>query len=967
MSTTLKDPNSAENDAKEKLQDPYRHKSLPSNGDADSPYANPEDIKKDIADRSVIGDAERNARPTNQEASIDQRENAGHSWTNNVSEKAKSDAISKKFLKKKGVWILFGVGGVSIFSIFNTLIFPSLMLVHVASAVLTGDVAGVVSQIVEDRKTHIANKQIRAMNKEATKRCGTIAVKCKYKGIGPVQKKKLKMAGIDVECGRSFIPGRCNPKKFIDTRTGKSYGPRAFEKEMRSNADFRNRAYKSFHKGIVMTYAGEKAKSVWKKFGIFRGKRPPISKDDEPSKKKVRIRTLFRGLNANNGGELRAGTRATKTGDDPATASENAKIEETNEQIKQTDEYTRGYGDELKADADDPNKAVPPDPIDASSNKEVEKAVDSVRGSGAMNTLRGALVPTAIFDEFCRVKGIVKSVSAAKKVLANRQLIAYSFEFMRLANQIKAGDADGNTVQEISDMATYFTSKDDQGESAFDSFGWNWGVDGKVSKQGEGEDITKYQLGGGGVANEVADTIPQAGCDITGNPIVQGTAVAVTLIPGVGQAAKAGMKLSTVALKAAIKKGVERIVEGGIKKNAAKVAKNPLARMGAMQAFWMYAVPPLITNVARASTGTVITGDERGKDVGNAFVGGFGALNASGARAQGLQPLTKDQLLGARQEIREKQIQLAKEGRVEQFNINDPNSFLSKVFVASAPTLNSLSVSNFPTKIAGLSIGSFSNLTANTYADFQPEAYDICVDNDYEDLGVAVDPFCNPQYGFSANTINSPQYDAEAVTDYMYDGGYVTASGDPTGDYEDFLKKCPDAETLEDAECMNKDVKHTMFGLYTLDSSIYDDIEAQGSEEEDDTGLISGDAQELAQQILKNESIDLNSSNFCRYCTEDIKNTADGKPAYGDVEIDVNLLKFLAELGEKSKVDVNSITGAGSGHSGNSNHYKGTAIDFGCSLNKSLADTIGKKYGITRYTGEWCPDHGHWHYSVGGN
>ena len=125
MSTTLKDPNSAENDAKEKLQDPYRHKSLPSNGDADSPYANPEDIKKDIADRSVIGDAERNARPTNQEASIDQRENAGHSWTNNVSEKAKSDAISKKFLKKKGVWILFGVGGVSIFSIFDN---PNLVM-----------------------------------------------------------------------------------------------------------------------------------------------------------------------------------------------------------------------------------------------------------------------------------------------------------------------------------------------------------------------------------------------------------------------------------------------------------------------------------------------------------------------------------------------------------------------------------------------------------------------------------------------------------------------------------------------------------------------------------------------------------------------------------------------------------------------------------------------------------------------
>lgn len=587
-----------------------------------------------------------------------------------------------------------------------------------------------------------------------------------------------------------------------------------------------------------MFYGGEAAKKLWNRFGIFRGKRPPVPRDDDPNNKRVAVRKLFRGMNANNGGELRAGSRATKTGDDPATKAENLAIDNANEQIKETDTYTNGYGSELEDAAQDPNKPVPPDPIDADSNAEVKGAVDSVRGAGVMNTLKGALVPTAIFDEFCRVKGIVKSVSAAKKVLASRQLIAYSFEFLRLANQIKAGDADGDTAQEISDLATYFTSKDAQGQSAFDSFGWNWGVNGKMSKQTEGEDITKYQLGGGGVASDVADTIPQTGCDITGNPIVQGTAVAVTLIPGVGQVAKAGMKVSTTALRLAIKNGVERVVEGGIKKNATKVAKNPLARMGAMQAFWMYAVPPLITNIARASTGTVVTGDEYGKDVGNAYISGFGSLNSSGARTQGMQPLTKSEVLAYTSEVKERKSQLAKNSDINQLDINTPDSFMNKTFLALAPTFSNMSISNFATKIGGLSLGSISNLTANTYADFQPAAYDICVDNDYEELGVAVDPFCNPQYGFSFKTINSPAYDAEVVADYMYDSGYISADGKPAGDYVTFLEKCVDTDELTDPECMEKDVKHTMFGLYRLDSSIYEDIELS-----EETGETTSDAE----------------------------------------------------------------------------------------------------------------------------
>jgi hypothetical protein len=144
-----------------------------------------------------------------------------------------------------------------------------------------------------------------------------------------------------------------------------------------------------------------------------------------------------------------------------------------------------------------------------------------------------------------------------------------------------------------------------------------------------------------------------------------------------------------------------------------------------------------------------------------------------------------------------------------------------------------------------------------------------------------------------------------------------------------------------------------------------DDVGDNGSGSNGGIG-VRGDSRTIAQQILANKNIDLSAANFCRYCTEDITNTAAGKPAYSDVNIDINILRFLLDLGQNGPVDVNSITGAGTGHSvPNSNHYIGKAIDLACSIDVAKADAIGAKYGIRRNS-EKCPDDGHWHYSTDG-
>lgn len=124
MPTTRKQPNAAENDARQKLEDPYRYKSLPTKGDADSRYANPEDVRRDIVDRPTISDAEKNARPNNPREPIDRQEN-NTPWSIKISSNSQKTSsnlgFSKKSLKKYGALagLISFIVGFSLWLIFN--------------------------------------------------------------------------------------------------------------------------------------------------------------------------------------------------------------------------------------------------------------------------------------------------------------------------------------------------------------------------------------------------------------------------------------------------------------------------------------------------------------------------------------------------------------------------------------------------------------------------------------------------------------------------------------------------------------------------------------------------------------------------------------------------------------------------------------------------------------------------------
>ncbi len=157
-----------------------------------------------------------------------------------------------------------------------------------------------------------------------------------------------------------------------------------------------------------------------------------------------------------------------------------------------------------------------------------------------------------------------------------------------------------------------------------------------------------------------------------------------------------------------------------------------------------------------------------------------------------------------------------------------------------------------------------------------------------------------------------------------------------------------------------------------------------------DSGRPSGDAQELAQQLLKQadggkvrfnvlNSADVNDRSTPK---DNVVDMSKGQPAqttsncsgrgaqppHSSVNLNTDLLAFLVELSQQASqtIQINALAGQCHGET-TSNHYKGTAVDFDCPFDAALADKVGKKYNISDQTGEACANAAHYHYSVGGH
>jgi hypothetical protein len=191
---------------------------------------------------------------------------------------------------------------------------------------------------------------------------------------------------------------------------------------------------------------------------------------------------------------------------------------------------------------------------------------------------------------------------------------------------------------------------------------------------------------------------------------------------------------------------------------------------------------------------------------------------------------------------------------------------------------------------------------------------------------------------------------------------------DKVGGDEDKALKVYNCALFDDAARGSMSARYGYAGVNSFQSG------GQSAQSGGSAAAVSGDARQLAQQILNNNKI----SKTGRYVTEDLQHTANGVPAYGNVNIALNLLQFMAELGETTPFTITSITGAGCGHDitngvslcvsqgGNSNHYFGKAVDFGCGFDEAKADEVAKKYGLMAQNERCDSGINHSHFSKDG-
>jgi hypothetical protein len=92
-----------------------------------------------------------------------------------------------------------------------------------------------------------------------------------------------------------------------------------------------------------------------------------------------------------------------------------------------------------------------------------------------------------------------------------------------------------------------------------------------------------------------------------------------------------------------------------------------------------------------------------------------------------------------------------------------------------------------------------------------------------------------------------------------------------------------------------------------------------------DPGSTDGAAARYAREILNNRNIDKSG----REVNADLQAAANGRSGTAGAPLSATLLRLIAQLGREHTVTITALKGGGTGHSPNSLHYAGDAVDFG--------------------------------------
>ena len=749
-------------------------------------------------------------------------------WVDNTSGKQQDQTKPNgrfSFVKKKGpltAIILtlvgggFGIGG---------LLSPSLLLVNLKETMVNKFNVQLTSMDVRTKKITIS--------KMASGLCNSaIKIGCKYSSMSEKQIKRLEDAGVKISydeetnaLGRHKVTGidyKDNPISAED-----------LAKKLDTDPEFRLAVKKSYNPLFAGFYD-----KVWNKALFY------------VDKKGIHL-----------------------GGKDTTDAEKLAEIQKTTKEAVDIKESG------LEATVSDENKKPVVDDADIDSNSKtlvsnIEKGVDDVSGTatksatelanvaggitdGAIDTAAKAATTaaketaqkalsafslTSWIDNACTAYGTIRAVGYAAKTARAVQLVSYAMLFLKVADMIKSGA--NPSAEDVEYLGTVLTTaavsttivngiKQTTNKTATDSFGYKYAAYGEIGTMSAS--ATQFLTGAGLVGsltsvtsyiNSVLGSNPEKTCRITQNVFFQIGSAAVNIALAVFTGGTSAAAIFTV-------------------ENLVNVAGGVALMIG------LSMLPALLQDIL---AGVLVDKTTVGEAAGDAITSGSSSMMGTLAKTGGNSPLSVDQAVAYSNLSTQVAQEYAEEDRIaySPLDATNSNTFMGSLVSKILPYFTN--VSSFSSALSSLSsftTDSITSVNSTSTKAATAEEYSLCQDSDYEDIGVAADPYCNIAYGIPTEDLN---IDPTEVMTKLINAGQIDGDGNVVGqDFKDFQTNCiyrtepigytgSDFQANDGKQCMigvdggNPNAKY--YYLYTIDTRIDDGM--SGDDEDLEVALSKG-------------------------------------------------------------------------------------------------------------------------------
>lgn len=759
----------------------------------------------------------------------DQEDNPGQIPITGSGNWAKKQSFRAKFFgsakKNSAVTAIIGLLLTGAFGL--SLLSPSLLLMQLRETLL--DKFNDQLAVLDIRQTAILKKKLAKTTLDG---CKITSIRCKYKSLGDRHVERLKKAGIDIEGDKTTLTGRTKPTAFV--YNGESIAASDLLDRARSDPGLRS-AMRHGYNPKFAAFSDAIANKVLSNLGVKKSKSIKPSSDKEKMKDD---------LKATASGEAAAG--------DGTPRKEVTKDADGND----VTEYYDADGNKIdEKQFNTINSAI----------EEIEnraKLAGELKSTAIKAGLKGALTSTAFglgaLDSMCTGWVAMRVATFAAKIYGQRQLIRYSYEFLKAPDNLMANAVEPPENQigpeEIEFLSTILTTPNAEGQTATDSDGYKYAAYGDLFNPADFD--TSIDENGMTDAAVEANMIQNETSRYVNGQILPDNAVAkmLSFIQGASNSSKAdsicetvkSWKGQAVIWTAAVLGTVAAFFTGGV-----SVGLGAAAQIGVM-ATVSVAFALLMPKLADMAKGELITGDENGNQAGNAIVSGMGGFNAQASQGRALPVLEKQDAVEYNQVTETVAADYNEVDRYERGPL-DPtskNTFIGSIVNSLLPYTSKMSRGgSVITSTSSLVSQSFGNIFSpkSNAAETKASEFEVC--NDFEYEGLAADPFCNLRYGMSKKAL---QIDPETVLNYMEDGEYIekdSEDGAPGGangsKYQEYIDQCIERETsigdtITDSDegsgqnCIQgrsgeNEERNTMFRLFYIDTSVQDGMDSDFS------------------------------------------------------------------------------------------------------------------------------------------